>query len=243
MKDKKVLIVGLGKSGVAAMKAALDRGAIVSVQDRKKQEDLDREILDMLKGNRVRAFLGREPEDMGEYDMVILSPGAPVDIPFVLEARACGAEIIGELELAFRLANGRFIGITGTNGKTTTTTLVGEIFKAASRRTSVVGNIGTPVLTAIEGSDEDSWFVTEVSSFQLETCSEFRPEVSAILNLTPDHLDRHGTFENYGRTKARIFMCQSPDQYCVVNADDENVMALMEECPAKPIPFSRKNKL
>ena len=243
MNNKNVLIVGLGKSGVAAMLAALEHGARVCVQDSKKQEDLDSEILKMLEGNRVRAFLGSMPEDMGDFDMLVLSPGVPTGLPFIEEARACGAEIIGELELAYRLGSGRYIGITGTNGKTTTTTLVGEIFKAAGRKTAIVGNIGTPVITASEEADDDSWLVTEVSSFQLETTAEFRPEVSAILNLTPDHMDRHKTFENYGLAKAKIFMCQSPDQYCVVNNDDEATMALVGDCPARVVPFSRKVEL
>ena len=243
MKDKNVLVVGIGISGIAAMEAALELGARVSVQDDKSRDQLDGELLKSLEGNRVRAWLGRLPEDMGEYDMLILSPGVKVDLPFIEEAKACGAEIIGELEFAYRIGKGHFIGITGTNGKTTTTTLVGEMLKAAGRETSIVGNIGDPVVYAAGSGCDDSWMVTEVSSFQLETVSEFRPEISAILNLTPDHLDRHGSMENYGAAKARIFSRQSRDQYCVVNYDDEEVMKLAKDCPATVVPFSRLREL
>ena len=243
MEDKRILIVGLGRSGVAALETAHRLGARVSVQDSKTAEEIDPKLYECLKGNHIRAWLGVMPEDMGEYDMLILSPGVSVDQPFIEEARACGAEIIGELEFAYRLCSGRFIAITGTNGKTTTTSLVGEIFKAASRKTEVVGNIGIPVLTRAENADEDTWLVTEVSSFQLETVKEFRPEVSAILNLTPDHMDRHKTMENYGRVKARIAMCQSPDQYCVFNFDDKECFELVRDCRAKTIPFSRLEEL
>ena len=242
MRDKKVLVVGLGRSGVAAVETALRLGASVCVQDSKTADEIDPELKKCLEGHRIRAWLGSIPEDMGEFDMLILSPGVPVDLPFIVEARACGAEVMGELELAYRIGKGKFIGITGTNGKTTTTTLVGEIFKAAGRKTHVVGNIGVPVLSAAEKSGDESWMVTEVSSFQLETTDEFRPEVSAILNLTPDHLNRHKTMENYGNAKARIFMRQSQDQYCVVNMDDRDAFRLAESCRAKVIPFSRREE-
>ena len=243
MKDKNVLIVGLGRSGIASLEAALELGAHVSIQDSKKAEEIDPGFLSRLDGNRVRAFFGILPEDMGEYDILILSPGVPPNLPFIEEARACGSEIIGELEFAYRISKAHFIGITGTNGKTTTTTLVGEISKAAGRDTHIVGNIGEPVVRPAATADDNSWMVTEVSSFQLETTEEFRPEVSAILNLTPDHLDRHGSMEGYGAAKAMIFRRQSSDQYCVVNRDDDQCYALVKDCPAKVVPFSRIEEL
>ncbi|MBQ9059727.1 MAG: UDP-N-acetylmuramoyl-L-alanine--D-glutamate ligase [Firmicutes bacterium] len=243
LKDKKVLVVGMGKSGEAAMDLALQQGACVHIQDSKSREQISEELMQKLDSLPVKAWLGKTPEDMGIYDFLILSPGVPVDLPFVTEGRSGGAEIIGELELAYRTGNGRYIGITGTNGKTTTTTLVGEIFKAAGKETYVVGNIGTPVIEGAQQASAEGWLVTEISSFQLETTEEFRPEVSAILNLTPDHLNRHKTMENYGAAKARIFLRQSKDQYCVANYDDPAGYALTEGCPATVVPFSRKEEL
>ncbi|MDO5490850.1 MAG: UDP-N-acetylmuramoyl-L-alanine--D-glutamate ligase [Bacillota bacterium] len=243
LKNKKILVVGMGRSGIAAMETALSLGAEVSVQDNKSLEEIGLQLRKTLEGNPVKPWLGCVPEDMGAYDMMILSPGVPTDLPMVEEARAAGVEIIGELELAYRLCKGNFIGITGTNGKTTTTTLVGEIYKAAGRETYVVGNIGVAVLSGAREASVDGWLVTEISSFQLETTEEFRPEVSAILNLTPDHLNRHKTMENYGKAKARIFLRQSRDQYCVINADDPECFALTEGCPATVVPFSRRKEL
>ena len=243
LKDKKILIVGMAKSGEAAMDLALSQKAIVHIQDSKTEEQLDAAMLEKIRRCGVRAFLGETPADMGYYDMLILSPGVPPELPFIQDAKAGGAEIIGELELAWRVGCGHFIGITGTNGKTTTTTLVGEICKAAGRDTRIVGNIGTPVLEGVSQAGPESWMVTEVSSFQLETTDEFQPEVSAILNLTPDHLNRHKTMENYGAAKARIFLRQNKDQYCVVNYDDPLCFALTEGCPATVVPFSRKEEL
>ena len=242
-KNKKILIVGLGRSGIAALEVLLELGACVALQDSKKAEDMDGETMALIKDNNIQAWLGAVPENMADFDMLVLSPGVPVNLPFIREARDAGAEIIGELELAYRVGMGHYIGITGTNGKTTTTTLVGEIFKATGRDTKVVGNIGSPVVREAAKANEDSWMVTEISSFQLETVDRFRPEVSAILNLTPDHLDRHGNMENYGAAKARIFARQDKEDFCVLNYDDEEVMKLGEECRAVVVPFSRMTEL
>ena len=193
LRGRNVLVVGLGKSGKAAAKALKEAGAIVTIQDSKTPDKLDTQFLQYMQNEEIRSYLGSVPEDMSAYDMLILSPGVPPYLDYIQEARNAGVEIIGELELAYRLGEGNFVAITGTNGKTTTTTLVGEIFKASGRNTAVVGNIGSPVVAQTMDSGRDDWFVTEVSSFQLETTAEFRPVVSAILNLTPDHLNRHGT--------------------------------------------------
>jgi len=243
MKDKKVLIVGMGKSGAAAAEAMVKLGADVSVQDSKAEENMDPQLLAFLKDNSVKCYLACVPEDMSQFDMLILSPGVPTYLPFIEEAKAAGAEIIGELEIAYRAGNGNYVAITGTNGKTTTTTLVGEIYKASGRTTYVVGNIGVAVISKALTAEEDSWLVTETSSFQLETVKDFRPEVSAILNLTPDHLDRHKTMENYGAAKAQIFANQTEEQYCVMNYDDKVCFALAENCRAKVVPFSRLEEL
>lgn len=243
LKGKKILVVGLGKSGKAAVKVLQNLEAKVSVQDSNSAEKIDKEFIEYIENNNITKYLGKTPDDMNEFDMVVLSPGVPTDLSFVQEARNKNVEVIGELELAYRITDGKYVAITGTNGKTTTTTLVGEIFKAADRKTSVVGNIGNPVVTEAINSDKNSWMVAEVSSFQLETVTEFRPEVSAILNLTPDHLNRHKTMEVYGKAKAAIFSNQTEDDYLVINYDDKLCYSLSEGCKAKIIPFSRKEKL
>ena len=242
LKGRKVLVVGLGKSGKAAARALNNAGAIVEVQDSQTADKLDTQFLQYMQNEEIRSYLGTKPEDMTVYDMLVLSPGVPPALDYIEEARKAGAEIIGELELAYRVGEGRFIAITGTNGKTTTTTLVGEIVKAAGRDTAVVGNIGNPVVAEADESTEDDWLVTEVSSFQLETVSEFRPEVSAILNLTPDHLNRHGSMEAYGQAKARIAANQGEDDYLVINMDDPQAFALSKDTKATVIPFSRKSE-
>ena len=242
LEGREVLVVGLGKSGKAAAKVLNDSGAAVSVQDSATADRLDTQFLRYMENEKIKAWLGTVPEDMGVYDMIVMSPGVRPDLGFIKEARAMGAEVIGEIELAYRLGEGRFIAITGTNGKTTTTTLVGEIFEASGRDTAVVGNIGNPVVTASAGTTEDKWLVTEVSSFQLETAADFRPAVSAILNLTPDHLNRHGTMEEYGNVKARIAANQGPDDFLIYNLDDESVCRLAEKTKAKTVPFSMKER-
>ena len=175
--------------------------------------------------------------------MIILSPGVDPELDFIKAAEANGAEIVGELEIAYRIARGNFVAITGTNGKTTTTTLVGEIFRNSRRKTHVVGNIGVAVISKALEADEDDWLITETSSFQLQTIKYFKPEISAILNLTPDHLNRHHTMEAYGEAKARIFENQDAAGYCVVNYDDKLCYGLTENCKARVVPFSRKEEL
>ena len=245
MKDTKVLIIGMGRSGRAAAKALIDKGAVVSIQDSKDSASFEPEFLEEMKAGGVTEYLGCVPEDMSAFDMLILSPGVPPTLGFIEDARKAGAEIIGELELAYRLCKGRFVAITGTNGKTTTTTLLGEIYKAAGRDTIVGGNIGNAIAVDAMNAGENTWMITETSSFQLETIRHFRPVVSAILNLTPDHMDRHKTMENYGRAKAQVFANQSEEEYCVLNYDDPACFELAERegCRATVVPFSRKHEL
>ncbi len=243
IKNKNVLVVGLGKSGIAAVQAMLRLQAKVAIQDVKKEEEIDPQLSSFLKGQGVTCYFDRIPPDMGEFDMLILSPGVSPELPFIEEARAKGVEIVGELEIAFRIGRGNYVAITGTNGKTTTTTLVGEIFKAAKRKTYVVGNIGVAVISASMDAEEDAWLVTETSSFQLETTKYFKPAVSAILNLTPDHLNRHHTMKAYGQAKAKIFANQSEDGYLVINYDDKACYRLSAGCRARVIPFSRREEL
>ena len=239
VRDKNVLIVGLGKSGLSAARLLTSCGAIISVQDSKKREEL----------NEVpagRAYLGGElpPED-AKYDLIVLSPGVPPALPWIEAYKNRGIELTGELELAYRMGRGKYIGITGTNGKTTTTTLVGEIFRRSGLPTLVEGNIGTPLCEAAERSEDETCHIVEVSSFQLETIKEFKPLVSAILNITPDHLNRHGSMEGYIAAKARVFENQGAGDYIVYNADDPESARLMERAATKAVlvPFSRKKEL
>ena len=233
----------MGKSGISATQALLKLGARVSVYDKKTEDDIDPQLIQFFTNKEVACFFDRKPDIMDHLDMVVVSPGVPLDLDFIQEAKAAGAEIIGELEIAYRVGHGKYIAITGTNGKTTTTTLVGEIFKNADRRTYVVGNVGVAVISKALSAAAEDWLVTETSSFQLETTKEFKPVVSAILNITPDHMDRHKTMENYANAKAMIFQNQGPDEYFVVNYDDEGAYNLAENCRAKVIPFSRKTVL
>lgn len=243
MKNKKVLIVGLGESGKAATQAMIRLEAEVYIQDSKKEDQVDPQLTAFFKGKGVTCYFNQIPPDMGEFDMLIVSPGVSPELPFIIEAQEKGAEIIGELEIAYRIGSGNYVAITGTNGKTTTTTLVGEIFKAARRKTYVVGNIGVAVISASIDAGEDDWLVTETSSFQLETTKYFKPAISAILNLTPDHLNRHHTMKAYGDAKAKVFANQSADGYLVINYDDKDCYKLAAGCKAKVVPFSRKSQL
>lgn len=243
LKGKRILVVGMGKSGIAAVQAMIKLGAEVSVQDSKSVEKIDEQLVNFFNGENVKCYFGAIPEDMNNFDMVILSPGVNPELEFIKEAEKDSAEIVGELEIAYRLAEGTFVAITGTNGKTTTTTLTGEIFKNSGRKTFVVGNIGVAVISKAAESTKEDWLVTETSSFQLQTIKEFKPFVSAILNLTPDHLNRHHTMEGYGAAKARIFENQDENGYCVVNYDDKLCLSLVDNCKAKVVGFSRKEEL
>lgn len=243
IKNKKILIVGFGKSGIAAMEAMVKLQADVYVQDSKTEDRVDPKLVECLKENGVTYYFGSRPEDMTVFDMLILSPGVPPELEFIRQAKAAGAEIVGELEIAYRIGNGNYVAITGTNGKTTTTSLVGEIFEKAGKTTYVVGNIGVAVISRALTAEDDAWLVTETSSFQLETVSQFKPAVSAILNLTPDHLDRHKSMENYGQAKANIFRNQDENGYLVINYDDKVCYALARDCKAVAVPFSRTQEL
>lgn len=244
LKNKKVLLVGLAKTGVSTIKHLDKLGANIIVNDIKDKEKLS-DILKELDGlSNVEYILGYHLENVDDIDMAVVSPGVPLDLPFILKLKSKEIEIIGEVELAYRLSkNPMFIGITGTNGKTTTTSLVGEIFKKAKIDTHIVGNIGNPVIDTVGIANEKSVLVTELSSFQLESIDTFKPKVSAILNFTEDHLNRHHTMQNYIEAKARIFMNQNNEDFCILNYDDEQVRALGSKLKAKKIFFSRKKQL
>ena len=244
IKDKKVLLVGLAKTGVSTIKKLDKLGASIVVTDIKPKEKLE-DILSQLNGlNNIEYILGSHPEDISNVDLTIVSPGVPLDLPFIEKLKESNVKIIGEVELAYTLSNNPiFVGITGTNGKTTTTSLVGEIFKEAKRYTYIVGNIGNPVIDTVDYTNENSVLVTELSSFQLESIDTFRPKVSSILNITEDHLNRHHTMENYINAKARIFENQDKSDFSILNYDDSIVRDLNRNNNASILYFSRKEKV
>jgi UDP-N-acetylmuramoylalanine--D-glutamate ligase len=196
------------------------RGAQVTVSDVRSAEALANDIPALLEEGIMVEAGGHGLLTFRRQDLIVVSPGVPLDTPELVQARNFGRPIIGELELAARFLRGKTLAITGSNGKTTSTTLVGEILQEAGFNTLVGGNIGVPVVALIDESTPDTWSVLEVSSFQLESTEQFHPEIAVILNITPDHLDRHGTFENYARAKERIFAAQTPEDFVVLNADN-----------------------
>ncbi|MDE7341727.1 MAG: UDP-N-acetylmuramoyl-L-alanine--D-glutamate ligase [Lachnospiraceae bacterium] len=242
LKGKKILVVGAGISGIGAAEVLYKVGACPILYDEKAgKEEIEKKlpascICEIVTGNLPEAV-------KEEVSLAVFSPGVPVDTPLAMSLREKGIGIWGEIELAYVLGKGRVIAITGTNGKTTTTTLVGEIMKRHFESVYVVGNIGNPYTqTALESTD-DTVTVAEISSFQLETIQTFHPVVSAILNITPDHLNRHHTMENYIAVKERIAENQTKDDICVLNYEDVYTGKFGENCPAGVIYFSSGRKL
>jgi len=242
LRGKRVLVVGLARTGVAAALFCAARGAKVTATDKRTENEIGEAIAPLrtvgvhleLGGHRENTFL--------EQDLIIPSPGVPADVPLLQAARTKGVTIWSEVELADRFLHGRLIGITGSNGKTTTTSLVEHILKTAGFSTILAGNIGTPLIARVEQTSDETVAVVELSSFQLELIETFRPNISVFLNLTPDHLDRHHTLEAYGRAKARIFENQTEADSAILNADDPATTPLV---PAKPHVywFSRKQRV
>jgi len=241
LKGKRVLVVGMGKSGIASALFLADRGARVSVSDTKSEEELHHEIPQLLdRGIGVEAGYHGERTFM-QQELIVISPGVPCDVPQLVQARQAGIPVFGEIELAARYLKGRLVAVTGSNGKTTTTSLVGEIVTAGGKPTLVGGNIGTPAIGFVEAATDDTWIVLEVSSFQLETIATFHPRIAVVLNVTPDHLDRHYTFDNYAAAKARIFENQTAGDYTVLNADDATCAAMGKRTKAAVYWFSRQH--
>jgi UDP-N-acetylmuramoylalanine--D-glutamate ligase len=239
LRGKRVLVVGLGKSGVASALFLKARGALVTVSDSKPQDQLSKEIPVLLENGIAVETGGHGERTFRDQDLIVVSPGVPADTPALVQARALGEPVIGEIELASRFLPGRIIAVTGSNGKTTTTTLIGEVLAAAGLPTLVGGNIGTPAISLVDESTPQTAIVLEVSSFQLETIEGFRPKVALILNITPDHLDRHGTFAAYAAAKARIFQNQQLGDFAVLNADDSTCVELASRTRAQVFWLSR----
>jgi UDP-N-acetylmuramoylalanine--D-glutamate ligase len=238
LKGKKVLVVGLGKSGLAAALFLRHQGAQVTVSDVRSADALAKDIPALLEEGIMVEAGGHGLLTFRRQDLIVVSPGVPLDTPELVQARNFGRPVIGELELAARFLKGKTLAITGSNGKTTTTSLVGDILEEAGFNTLVGGNIGVPVVALINESTDDTWSVLEVSSFQLESTEQFHPQISVILNITPDHLDRHGTFENYARAKERVFAAQTADDFVVLNADNTRAAAAASRAHAPVYWFS-----
>jgi UDP-N-acetylmuramoylalanine--D-glutamate ligase len=242
LKNKRVLVVGLGKSGLAAAHFLKTLGARVTVSDARPAM-LIAELSELLEqGFSVEAG-SHGLLTFRRQDLIVVSPGVPMSTPELKQVRAMGAHIIGELELGAQYLKGEVIAVTGSNGKTTTTTLIGEILKAAGRPTLVGGNIGRPVTAMVEESTAESWSVLEVSSFQLETVETFKPRIALVLNITPDHLDRHGTFEVYAGLKARITEFQIAEDFLVLNGEDKETQLIAAKTKAQVYWFSGRRPI
>ena len=243
IKGKRVLVIGAGKTGVAAARVIAGLGANVSVCDIKKKHLL-LDSLQQLQSLPVHVETGSYPEVAPENaDLVVISPGVPSDIAPIRQAFAAGIPVWSEIELAYRMFDARIVAITGTNGKTTTTALTGAIFADAGKPTVVAGNIGLPLIENVGKITPQHVVVLELSSFQLECTTTFRPQVAAVLNLTPDHLDRHGSFKDYAAAKAKIFANQAPEDAVVLNFDDEHVRQMASSVPGRVIFFSLQHNL
>ena len=234
--EMKVLVVGLERSGLASLELLKARGAELKATDARPLTELPK-AAEVLKRLNV-PFEPQTPEAFEGCDRIVLSPGVPADLPPVEAARRRGVEVIGEVELAGLYLKGKIIGITGSNGKTTTTAMVGHILKESGVAAQVGGNIGTAVTAIVDSSRPDQWNVLELSSFQLETIRSFRADIGVCLNVTPDHLDRHHTLENYAAAKGRLFETQRPDDYAVLNADDAQCVAYSAITRGWPLWFS-----
>ena len=248
LKNKTILVIGLAKTGISTLKYLYKSQSNIIVNDIKQESDL-KEILEELKElSNIQFILGKHISDISNIDLVVVSPGVPLDLPFIKKIKESNIEIIGEVELAYRALSTnknmpRIIGITGTNGKTTTTSLTGELFKNAKKDTYIVGNIGNPVIDIVESVNQESFVVSELSSFQLESINSFNPRISAVLNITPDHLNRHHTMENYIDAKAKIFSNQEKNDITILNYDDLTTRNLNQKSNGTVYYFSTNENL
>src|SRR6187549_2180844 len=235
VKGRRVTVVGAGRSGLAAAALLASRGARVTLAD----SATTIEGADRMRALGVSLELGpHRPEQFTSAELLVLSPGVPPTQPAIQAARAAGIPVIGEIELASRWLTGRVIAITGTKGKSTTTTLTARMLQEAGLDATAGGNLGVALSTQVSSTHPGALHVVEVSSFQLEATDSFHPWIAVLVNLSPDHLDRHGTFERYAAAKARIFANQTPDDWAIVNADDPASMALAGGCRARRLDFA-----
>jgi UDP-N-acetylmuramoylalanine--D-glutamate ligase len=242
LSNKKVMVVGTGISGIGAVSLLNKAGADVILYDGNAKLDI-KEVEKKLGENKAQIIIGKLDDNITDIvDLLVISPGVPIDSDIVLKFKHENVPVWGEIELAYSFDKGKVIAITGTNGKTTTTALVGEIVKEYENETFVVGNIGNPYTKEVLKTSEKSYTVAEISSFQLETVHKFHPIVSAILNITPDHLNRHHTMECYAQTKEMISYNQNRKDVCVLNYDDEILREFGKKCSANVVWFGRINR-
>lgn len=241
---KKVCVCGIARSGIGAARLAKKAGASVVITDLKSEDKLEAE-LKILYDAGIEAVCGRNPDEglLENTDLVIISPGISFDLPFIEAARKKSIPVLPEIEFASIFCGAKIAAITGTNGKTTTTALVGEIVKKVNPKSMALGNIGTAFSAYSDEIPEDAYAILEISSFQLEAVSSFKPNVAAIIQITPDHLDRHKTMENYISIKARIFENQDENDFAVLNHDDEACLKIAQDIRSRVIFFSQKSKL
>lgn len=243
IKDKRVLVIGAAVTGVPVVNQLYKMGAKITLNDKKSKSEIE-ELLKDINLKDINIVAGEHPIELAEQaDLVVVSPGVPLELPIIARAKELGKEVIGEIELAYRLTKTPIAAITGTNGKTTTTALLGEIMKESGRQTFVTGNIGNTMITEVDNAKSEDIFVLETSSFQLDTTIDFKPTVSAILNITPDHLDRHKTFNNYINAKCKVFVNQTQGDYAILNKDDEETYKIADRVLCKLLFFSRKEIL
>lgn len=239
-RGKRVTVVGLARSGFAACKVLAARGATVLATDRSPAETLRGDLAELLQcGVRIETG-GHSPQGFLETDLLVISPGVNGRLPLIQQARAKGIPVWGEIELAYRLTAAQFIGITGTKGKGTAATLLGEILRQGGKDAVVAGNIGRPLCDVVPALSQETWVVAELSSFQLEEIVTFRPRIALLLNLAPDHLDRYPDVEAYYAAKKRLFENQSPEDIVVLNSDSASVLALARGSQARRLHFSRR---
>lgn len=242
LKGKNVLILGLAVSGVSTAKALNKLGSKITVTDMKTEEELKEQLLE-LKDIDICFVLGSNNVDLSEIDLIIKSPGIPLDIPIIKSALDNNIEVVTDIELAYRISKNKFIAITGTNGKTTTTALTGNMMNKAGLKNHVTGNIGVGILWETVNADEKDIFVIEASSFQLESTKYFKPNISVITNITPDHLNWHKTFDNYVEAKKKVLKNQGEDDYTILNYDDLLLREMGKDIKSNLIYFSANNKL
>lgn len=242
LRGKRVLVVGLARTGVATSLFCAARGAVVTATDARAESEIGAEIAKLRVAGVALELGGHEERTFLAQDLIIPSPGVAADAPLLQSARAKGITVWSEIELAYRFLKGKLMGITGSNGKTTTTSLVEHILRSAGFSTILAGNIGTPLIGCVEGSRDDTITVVELSSLQLELIETFRPNIGVFLNLTPDHLDRHHTLKAYGGAKARLFENQTANDFAILNADDPGTTPY---APPRPqlVWFSRKQRV
>lgn len=243
LRDRKILVVGLGKSGVAASRLLIREGTRVAATDSRPYDELTDEARNLIHiGVDIEAG-GHRVENFLSADLIILSPGVPANIAPLIKAKERGIKIIGEIELAFHFLNAPVIAVTGSNGKSTTTTLIGEIIRAEGKKVFVGGNIGIPLSEHVLSRRDTDCAALEISSFQLETIERFRPKIAVLLNISPDHLDRYESAKEYADIKFRIFENQESDDFAVINGDESWSEAILKDVKGRAILFSRKKRV